>query len=306
VTELVTSEMERLRDRDNHDVQLFTYSIGETDVEVFPKALACAVSGVWSLVDDDDVFDALTSYHQLFTLGLGAGPNKDFTAWVEPYVFATGGVLGTTVSAPVYDRTISPPLFLGVVGIDFPLVALDRALGVTSGSAATLDRVVKNSSAKCPTWNLTLCELESFRRRGVSSDQALCTRTCGIDDFVGIEEKQCAAIDDVPQVLWADRSFEGIDYEKRVCCEEGDTAPSDQCSAGSGLDMGLGAIVGLILASVLVLILGTCFAWKVFTKGRGAPSNLVALRDVRAMEPPPVNASLTKFPAPEAPHETSC
>jgi hypothetical protein len=309
VTELVTSEMERLRNRDKHDVQLFTYSIGETEVEVFPKALACAVGGVWSrLVDDDDIFDALTSYYQLFTLGLGAGPNKDFTAWVEPYVYATGGVLGTTVSAPVYDRTISPPLFLGVVGIDFPLEALDRALGVTSGSAATLDQVVKKSSAKCPTWNLTLCELESFRRRGVSSDQALCTRACGIDDFVGIEQKQCAAIDDVPQVLWADRSFEGIDYKKRVCCKEGDTAPSDQCSAGSGLDMGLGAIVGLILASVFVLTVGTCIAWKVFTKGRpklGAPSKLVALRDVRAMDPPPVNVSSTRFPAPVAPPETS-
>jgi hypothetical protein len=161
VTNLVTTEMERLRGRDNHDVQLFTYSIGETEVEVFPKDLACAVGGVWSrLVDNDDIFDALTSYYQLFTLGLGIGPNENFTAWVEPYAFATGGVLGTTVSAPVYDRKVSPPLFLGVVGIDFSLEALDKVLGVPSGSAATLDRVVKNSSAKCPSWNLTLCELE--------------------------------------------------------------------------------------------------------------------------------------------------
>jgi hypothetical protein len=136
----------------------FAYTIGETEVEIFPKALACATGGVWSrLLGNDDVFDALTSYYQLFTLGLGTGPNENFTAWVEPYYFATGNILGTTVSAPVYDLTRNPLLFLGVVGIDIPLSAADKTLNVTSGSAETLDRIVRNSWAKCPTWNFTLC-----------------------------------------------------------------------------------------------------------------------------------------------------
>ena len=62
---------------------------------------------------------AMSAYYKLFALGLGEGGNEDFAAWVEPYEFANpAGKMGSTVSAPVFDRAVTPPLFLGVVAKD--------------------------------------------------------------------------------------------------------------------------------------------------------------------------------------------
>ena len=81
----------------------------------------CGASFVWSpIVDADAIPDSLASYSLLFTAGLSQ--NDDFTAWVKPsYSYATGWTMGTTVSAPVYDRERSPPLFLGVAAMNFGL-----------------------------------------------------------------------------------------------------------------------------------------------------------------------------------------
>jgi hypothetical protein len=57
--------------------------------------------------------------------------NKDYVSWVEPYEFATGGEMGTTVSAPVYDRTVNPPLFVGVAAVDFTVKFMEEVLGGT-------------------------------------------------------------------------------------------------------------------------------------------------------------------------------
>ena len=77
---------------------LFLYSISENDdVHDYPKKLACGATthGIWSkLVDDRTIVQALTSYKQVFAVGLGEGKNKDFTAWSEPYKFITNGVMG--------------------------------------------------------------------------------------------------------------------------------------------------------------------------------------------------------------------
>lgn len=61
----------------------------------------------------------MSAYYKLFAIGLGEDKNKDFIAWVEPYTFFSTGELGITVSAPIYDRTLTPPMFIGVVGTDF-------------------------------------------------------------------------------------------------------------------------------------------------------------------------------------------
>jgi hypothetical protein len=114
-------------------ILLFTYSVSETnDAHVFPRNLACAVDqGIWSkVVDNDEIPESLASYSFLFTVGLSN--TEDFTAWVEPYADASGWTMGTTVSLPVYDCEQDPPLFLGVVAIDFGIQSLDIALGAGS------------------------------------------------------------------------------------------------------------------------------------------------------------------------------
>jgi hypothetical protein len=51
-----------------------------------------------------------------------------------------------------------PHLFLGVVGFDFRMSAVDTALGANE-SMASLQRIIRRLNAKCPTLELTLCEL---------------------------------------------------------------------------------------------------------------------------------------------------
>jgi hypothetical protein len=50
----------------------------------------------------------MRSYYKLFALG-----NQNAVAWVETYKFVFHGVNGTTVSVPVYNREVDPPIFLG-------------------------------------------------------------------------------------------------------------------------------------------------------------------------------------------------
>ncbi len=128
---------------------------------MLPKEIACHTGGLWAKIPDgNDLSGYMSSYYKLFALGLGDEANKDFAAWVEPYSFATGGEMGTTVAAPVYDRTVTPPMFVGVAAMDFTVEFMKAVVGTTTDSYATvLDALVKKSSANCPKMNLNACEL---------------------------------------------------------------------------------------------------------------------------------------------------
>ena len=120
VIELVNSYTDHIATEHGMDTTIFTFSLGETADHEVTKTLACSTGGIWTPVSDytDDLIDAMSSYYKLYTLGLGEGNNEDFAAWVEPYEFHNPkGKIGTTVSVPVFDRSVNPPLFLGVVGV---------------------------------------------------------------------------------------------------------------------------------------------------------------------------------------------
>ena len=152
VLDFVEEGLAKLEERLSHPVHLFSYSISENDdVHTFPKQLACTTTsnGIWSkVVDERTIVESLSSYSNLFSLGLGEGKNDDFVAWVEPYTFSTRGEAGVTLSARVFDRNVDPPVLIGVVGIDLLVKVLDRALGVETGSSETYDRIVLSSTAK--------------------------------------------------------------------------------------------------------------------------------------------------------------
>lgn len=269
VLNLVSSGISTLRERIGQSVFLFTYSVAINDENVheFPKKIACATGdkGVWSkVIDDRQIFDSLTSYYQLLALGLGVDQNANFTAWVEPYPFASGNILGTTVSAPVYDRTKDPSLFLGVVGIDFPLTVVDRVIGNVMGSQDSIDRIVKQSTAFIPVIELELCELESFRRIGSVGDAALCTATCNSTDFVQVEELECSSVSDYPKNLFINEDLKGLSYEERVCCVVNETAPdtSNQCGLKGGDGIGPGAIVGIVVGCASAILIVGWFVSK--------------------------------------------
>lgn len=172
--------------------------------------------------------------------------------------------MGTTVSVPVYDRSKEPHLFLGVVGIDLALVALDQALGITdSTSNESFERVVRRSTARCPRISLTQCEIESYRRQGTARNAALCSRNCTDGDFVAVEEQSCPFVSDYPRNLWENVLNEGIAYEESGCCVIGENSPSSECPISENKNFGmivggtLGGIGGLVLIAIAIKLILT-------------------------------------------------
>jgi hypothetical protein len=216
VVKLVNERIANLTDQ--LSIVLFTYSIAGADaeVDVFPSQLACAVErGIWSEIStESDIVQSLSSYYKLFALGLA---DANYTAWVEPYLFKLGGILGITVSMPVYDRSVDPPEFFGVVAKDFGLTALINALG---GTEADLEQV-KNESLRllalhstsiCPILTFDECALEVYRRRGGGSN---CTDECN-----GVHQPYnslCANVV-LPSYLWNNTRNVDLSYGERACC----------------------------------------------------------------------------------------
>jgi Mg-chelatase subunit ChlD len=275
VMDLVASRLNNTSHQIEEPIYVFTYSVsgGNPEVDEFPRKLACSTGGVWSKIEnEDDIVESLSSYYKFFALGLGTGANKDFTAWVEPYVYIPGDTVGTTVSAPVFDRTKTPNLFLGVVGIDFTLDALDAALGIQSGtdSNESFRRIVQRSTAICPALNLTTCELESYRRQGTVGDQALCSNVCKEADFVQVEEEKCPAVDDYPHDLWKNRLYQNVDFLDKVCCRVGEAkagvvaVPDSTCFVKNRGNSNVAVIVGCAGggAVVFLAVLGSVAWWR--------------------------------------------
>jgi hypothetical protein len=202
-------------------VLLFTYSIADVsenqNVHAFPSELACSTEfGIWSKIEsDEEIVEALASYYLLFASGLGNAENQYFTAWVEPYLFRTANIKGTTVSAPVYDRTKSPPLFIGVVAVDIALEALQIALGDEDVDEA-IRLLALRSVGTCPAFRISPCELDSYRYASGGFD-AQCA-DCSIDDLGQTIATQCSDSSSYPTNLNANTGTEGRPFQERVCC----------------------------------------------------------------------------------------
>jgi Mg-chelatase subunit ChlD len=215
VVELVNERIANLTDQLN--IALFTYSIAgkEAEVDAFPSQLACAVEhGIWSKIStESDIVQSLSSYYKLFALGLA---DANYTAWVEPYLFKLGGILGITVSTPVYDRSVEPPEFFGVVAKDFGLTALINALG---GTAADFEQVkdeslrllALRSTSICPILAFDECALESYRRRSGSN----CSDKC--DGSIAPYNSLCTNVV-LPTYLWNNTENVDQSYGERACC----------------------------------------------------------------------------------------
>ena len=108
VVNLVNERTRMLSER-SRNVTIFTYSLGGEADRTVTKTIACDTGGIWTPVEDcGNLVGKMSSYYKLFALG-----NQNAVAWVETYIFTSRGVNGTTVSVPVYDRNVDPPIFLG-------------------------------------------------------------------------------------------------------------------------------------------------------------------------------------------------
>jgi Mg-chelatase subunit ChlD len=270
VIDLVNERTEELATNFNRKTTVFAFSLGLQADHDTTKKIACSTNGIWTPVDDQtgDLVSAMSSYYKLYALGLGDGGNNDFAAWVEPYAFANpAGKTGTTVSVPVYDRSVSPPLFLGVVAIDIYMDAFEKILGEQADSSRMLDRFVQLSTARCPKIELTECELDALRFLG-GGEEATCG-VCNATTYAGIVPEKCPFQSDWPNNLYHNTEMEGKSFEDRACCEVGTNVPSDVCPAIStksfneGQDTSssniqysnTGLIVGIVVAVVVVALI---------------------------------------------------
>ncbi len=265
-------------------ILLFAYSISEDQkVHTFPSQLSCTVDqGAWSLIPNDEaIIESLSSYYQLFALGLGSELNEDFVAWVEPYQLATGNRLGTTVSVPVYDHSRTPHIFLGVVGVDIPIAAIDAALGAGNEDSAgvraeSMSRVVSSSRVICPILDLDQCEMESFRRLSMPEGYGHCVDNCTTDELVEVKEVECPGQPDYPDNYWTNSDVAHLDHLSRTCCKINETTASETCPSSftapipspsfihSLSNDKRGIMVGSIVAGAAVL--GGVFAFFLYKK----------------------------------------
>ena len=259
VISLVNERTEQLEAGFSRKTTILTFSLGLEADHTVTKTIACSTGGIWTPVYDSygDLISAMSSYYKLFALGLGEGGNEGFVAWVEPYADYTTGKMGTTVSAPVYDRSVNPPLFLGVVAIDSEMAAIEQVLGEDSTSSTMLERFVARSTARCPKIELSECELDALRFLGGGKD-ATCGGVCNSTSYAGIVPGTCSFQSDMPNDLWdnleskwgedfvilialdlteeTDKTYlntavAGKEYKERACCESGKTLPSGSCPA---------------------------------------------------------------------------
>jgi len=273
----------------NEPPAIFTYSFGGSAPEDVPKNLACRYGGVWSRIsDEENLADSMGAYYKYFSYGLGGDSTSDstFVAWVSPYISATGGSLVTTASAPVYDRSVDPPVLAGVVGFDFTLAAMERALGKENKESRDIiiEDIVRKSVAKCPNFSLSSCQLESLRMYGTDAS-GFSEATCGgtacdsQGNIPSLTSPTCSAADLNSVGLWENVKHSMWSFEERVCCNVGEsrlasaslslTEVQDQiCKEGSGMV----AIIGGAVAGVAALIVIIAVVWVCKKKSAASPA----------------------------------
>mmetsp|Transcript_15592 Transcript_15592/g.30897 ORF Transcript_15592/g.30897 Transcript_15592/m.30897 type:complete len:723 (+) Transcript_15592:115-2283(+) len=231
VIELVNSKAEEFQTDFRRKMTIFSFSVGQDADEVVSKSIACSTDGIWVPIEENkgsetDIATAMAAYYNLYALGLGEGGNEDFVAWVEPYLFFNRKKMGTTVSVPVYDRSVSPHLFLGVAAVDVYMDALEQIIGEDAASSPMLERFVELSTARCPKIELSERELDALRFLG-GGERA----TCGVSNstgYAGIVPEKCPFESDWPSQLWANTEKENKSYLERACCpREGSNEVND-------------------------------------------------------------------------------
>lgn len=264
----IQEERVKYENKGRNPPTLFTYSFGSGADDIVPKQIACQNDGIWSQIDDGgDLAKSMGAYYKYFAYGLGSGNNEDFVAWVEPYEYSTGVGLGTTASAPVFDRTVEPPVLAGVVGQDVSFAALEKAFGEMNSSQRTIiDKIIQRSGAVCPKIELSACQLESLRKYGSDdrgNDKALCNH-CVEGTISPLQAPLC---DKYATELWDNESNKGRSYEKRTCCHVG----SEPCIKNTLSDEEVEEAVctekhpnlGLILGLSIPLGIIACFCFAV-------------------------------------------
>ena len=78
VIELITEQTLQIKNEWNIATTIFTFSVGEQADKNISKTIACNTGGFWQHVEDDgDLINAMSSYYEMYVLGLGEGDDED-------------------------------------------------------------------------------------------------------------------------------------------------------------------------------------------------------------------------------------
>jgi hypothetical protein len=275
---------------------LFTYSFGEDTDDSVSKKIACENDGIFAKISDGgDLAKSMGAYYKYFAHGLSDESNKGFVSWVDPYEFSTGVGLGTTASAPVYDRSVDPPVLAGVVGMDLSYAALGavlrmRRMETLEGDLRT--ELIKRSGDTCPNLSLDHCQLESLRKYGsddTGNENTLCSDNCS-----EIKPLKASLCDNYPDDLWNNIFNQGRSYEERTCCKVGEVPRTinnmtdQEIKNGMCIEVSLSfnyiivkIIEGFVISAVIILGLGLFWLFQSKRKksGKGSSSSTVAVEE---------------------------
>ena len=274
-------------DTNNEELTVFTYSLGpdadtSTDLRAVPQALACIGRGVWAPITSNvNLRSSMVQYYTFLANGL----QRDEPVWVEPYFDATGlGTTVTTASKAVYDKTVSPPEFLGVVGVD---VVLDEFNQLASNSEALLNALVSRSQV-CTVSNITDCDLQRLRANWPCPAPAPATSSCPSTGSTSCSiALPTASVD--PRCPGTFLGSDETQYRELQCCELL-SADSDD---GSGV--GAGVVIGIVAGVAVFVVIVAAVVYKGKTSKSAPPKSAAP-----APAPAPVHVSSPPAAAPAA------
>ena len=80
----------------------------------------------------------------------------------------------------MYDRTLTPPHFIGIAAVDMTIPFLEEQSG--SAYAEVLESLVRRSTAVCPTLHLGTCVLQALRLSTGGLDSVCDAASMGVGD----------------------------------------------------------------------------------------------------------------------------
>ena len=227
-----------------NSAHIFTYSMSTAADDNLPRQIACANNGVWSRISDgQDPLSEMSQYYQFLATGIASSAAR----WTAPYIDSFGLGQMVTAAIPVYDRSQSLPLLVGVVGTDVLMTDL-----TPHGDYTTIVSELIARGSTCTPLSLSSCQMQHLRNTGRNAypcpAPAPTIASCNAASEI-VQVQRCTnGAPSLNQVL-----CQNLNQETRVAdaSTTKDVVCCDEClSPLSG-----GAVAGIVVGVVVVAVL---------------------------------------------------
>jgi len=136
------------------DAIIMTYSFGTDSDPAELLPISCARGGITEQVRNNlELKEKLQNYYLLLSRGM----TRSEIIWTDAYDDIIGSLKKTTAVLPFYERSATPPILLGVIGMDFIVTELEKKY---TNSDVLLKSMI---STGCTKINLSQCQLDALR-----------------------------------------------------------------------------------------------------------------------------------------------